>query len=59
VRSKSYPDASCSLRPSLSNSSVFPERRSELVGDTALSALLRGKVVKVLAAAENTAGAFS
>jgi hypothetical protein len=31
----------------------------ELDGDTALSTLLRGKVEKVLAAAENTAGAFS
>jgi hypothetical protein len=31
----------------------------ELEGDTALSALHRGNVEKVLAAAENTAGAFS
>lgn len=35
------------------------EHHPELEGDTALSALLRGKVEKVLAAAENTAGAFS
>jgi hypothetical protein len=35
------------------------EHHPELEGDTALSALLRGKVEKVLAAAENTAGAVS
>ena len=35
------------------------QHHPELEGDTALSALLRGKVEKVLAAAENTAGAFS
>jgi hypothetical protein len=35
------------------------QRHPELEGDTALSALLRGKVGKVLATAENTAGAFS
>jgi hypothetical protein len=31
----------------------------ELDGDTTLSTVLRGKVEEVLAAAENTAGAFS
>jgi hypothetical protein len=35
------------------------QHHPELEGDTALSALQRGKVEKVLAAAENTAGAFS
>ena len=35
------------------------QHHPELEGDTALSALLRGKVEKVLAAAENTTGAFS
>ena len=35
------------------------QHHPELEGNTALSALLRGKVEKVLAAAENTAGAFS
>ena len=35
------------------------QHQPELEGDTALSALQRGKVDKVLAAAENTAGAFS
>ncbi len=35
------------------------QHHPELDGDTALSALQRGKVEKVLAAAENTAGAFS
>jgi hypothetical protein len=35
------------------------QHHAELEGNTALSALLRGKVEKVLAAAENTAGAFS
>jgi hypothetical protein len=35
------------------------QHHPELEGDTALSALRRGKVEKVLAAAENTAGAFS
>jgi hypothetical protein len=35
------------------------QHHPELEGDTALSALLRGKVDKVLAAAENAAGAFS
>lgn len=35
------------------------QHHPELEGDTALSALLRGKVEKVLAAAENTAGASS
>jgi hypothetical protein len=35
------------------------QHHPELEDDTALSALLRGKVDKVLAAAENTAGAFS
>ena len=35
------------------------QHHPELDGDTALSALQRGKVDKVLAAAENTAGAFS
>jgi hypothetical protein len=34
------------------------QHHPELEGDTALSALLRGKVEKVLAAAEDTAGAF-
>jgi len=35
------------------------QHHPELGEDTALSALLRGKVDKVVAAAENTAGAFS
>jgi hypothetical protein len=35
------------------------QHQPELEGDTALSALQRGKVDKVLAAVENTAGAFS
>ena len=35
------------------------QHHPELEGNTALSALLRGKVENVLAAAENTAGAFS
>jgi hypothetical protein len=35
------------------------QHHSELEGDIALSALQRGKVSQVLAAAENTAGAFS
>ena len=35
------------------------QHHPELEGDTALSALQRGKLEKVLAAAENTAGAFS
>jgi hypothetical protein len=35
------------------------QHHPELEGETALSALHRGKVEKVLAAAENTAGAFS
>jgi hypothetical protein len=35
------------------------QHHPELEGDTALSALQRGKVDKVLAAAENTVGAFS
>jgi len=35
------------------------QHHPELQGDTALSALLYGKVEKVLAAAENTARAFS
>ena len=39
--------------------SFSDQHHPELEGDTALSALLHGKVEKVLAAAENTAGAFS
>jgi hypothetical protein len=35
------------------------QHHAELEGDIALSALQRGKVSQVLAAAENTAGAFS
>lgn len=35
------------------------QHHPELEGDTAFSALQRGKVEKVVAAAENTAGAFS
>jgi hypothetical protein len=35
------------------------QHHPELEGDTALSALLRGKIEKVFTAAENTAGAFS
>ena len=35
------------------------QHHPELEGDTALSALQRGKVEKVLTAAKNTAGAFS
>jgi hypothetical protein len=35
------------------------QHHPELKGDTPLSDLQRGKVEKVLAAAENTAGAFS
>lgn len=38
---------------------LLTPHQPESEGDTALSALQRGKVEKVLAAAENTAGAFS
>ena len=55
----SHKFSTCSAADSWTVYRFLTQHHPEPEGDTALSALQRGKVDKVLAAAENTAGAFS